>query len=663
MTSRLSRHGLFCFLAWLLCAGLYVTTAEGVSIRYHDRENAWHHYEYLVDGFLGAHLYLSRTPSPELLALPDPYDPKANDGHRLWDASFYHGKFYLYYGPAPAVLLMLPWKLITGHHLPQWGATVLFAIIGFGALALLLAGIRKKYFSGATPAQLFFAVLLAGHISWLPVILRRPAFWELPIVTAASLFWLSLFFLWKYHTTGRLSRWAWAGGIALGCGPGARPTYALTAGFMLLLFALPLSRRRSLPNPLRELLPVIIPLAAGGCALIAYNYLRFGAVLEFGQSYQIWGVDYRGAALFSPANVLTNIWVYFCTLPDLSPYFPFFRTAWVGPGVQPGYLGTEEMPGLLFTMPALALGFATWLHAWRTRGDSRFRAFRILVAAATCGGGVTGLFLFAFAGGCSRYITELLAGWTLVTSIGGFAIFTKPLSRPLGGVPRLLAGVSIIWTITCVWLASFEFRRFTQTTQPNLYRAIATTLNYPSYWMAERAGEKFGPVALDIRIPEKFARGDTIVLATGRQDMLNQLIIERLAPHRVRIRVAVNDLTIIATPVMQHGSSLIHIELHAPWLYPPIAHPYWRRFKNPVQRNQLQAITVLATPAVTMSLESKWFFDSLAFGPYIRTSSKDRGDGAWVEAMSRLDPFASVAGSAAAASSPEALERIPVPLY
>ena len=125
--------------------------------------NAWHHYEYMVDGFLSGHLYLSLPPPKELLALPDPYDPTQNIRYRLWDVSLYQGKYYLYYGPTPALLLMLPWKVVTGHHLPQRLATGIFAVAGFAAIALLAgAGVRRRYFS----RRFTRAIILGDFSSW-----------------------------------------------------------------------------------------------------------------------------------------------------------------------------------------------------------------------------------------------------------------------------------------------------------------------------------------------------------------------------------------------------------------------------------------------------------------------------------------------------------------
>ncbi|MCX6934392.1 MAG: hypothetical protein NTZ29_17185, partial [Verrucomicrobia bacterium] len=431
MTHRFNRHSLSCFLAWLLCSALYFWTAESISEKAKEETDPWHHYAHLVDGYLAGHTHLSRAPAPELLALADPYDPKTNADYRAWDASLYQGKFYLYFGPAPALLTMLPWKLLTGHMLPQWAAAAWLSIAGFGVLSLLLAGIRRQWFPATTPAQLGCAVLLAGHICWLPVILRRPAFWELPIITAVALFWSALYCLWRFRPDRPSALWALAGGTALALMPAARPTYAIAAIFLIAFWAWPLLRPRLDGPRLRVLAALFAPPVAAAVSLVAYNVLRFGRPLEFGQGYQLWGADFRGIDLFSAGNVLTNVWFYLCALPDLSPYFPFLRT--VNQGALPaGYLGTEELPGLLFTMPALLLGaVALGTLALRPAGPGSRVVF-----AATCGGGITGITLLLFGGACSRYIVELLGGWTLLTGLGALALFANPSPRRGAGLLR-----------------------------------------------------------------------------------------------------------------------------------------------------------------------------------------------------------------------------------
>ena len=107
----------------------------------------WHgqtpeYFPLLTDAFLAGQTSLLVQPSAEMLALPDPYDPYANARYRLHDASLYHGKYYLYFGPTPALVLFLPYKVLTGWHLPSRIAVALFCTLGFAfscALFFLLA--------------------------------------------------------------------------------------------------------------------------------------------------------------------------------------------------------------------------------------------------------------------------------------------------------------------------------------------------------------------------------------------------------------------------------------------------------------------------------------------------------------------------------------------
>ena len=179
-------------MAFLLCAAASFWITGGVAPWERDRANLWHHYEYLAEGFLHGHTYLSVDPAPELARLADPYDPSANEPYRLWDASLYQGRYYLYYGPTPALALMAPWRALTGHTLPQRTAVALFACIAMAALARLLWEVRSRYFPGVSAVAFAGVLIVAFHASWLPVTLRRPGVWELPIVAAdACLFTFS----------------------------------------------------------------------------------------------------------------------------------------------------------------------------------------------------------------------------------------------------------------------------------------------------------------------------------------------------------------------------------------------------------------------------------------------------------------------------------------
>ena len=102
------------------------------------------HYALLTDAFLAGRTSLLVRPDPELLALSNPYDPVANVNYRLHDASLYGGKYYLYFGPAPAIVLFVPYKVLTGSHLPARAAVALFCIGGFACSCALFFLLVKR---------------------------------------------------------------------------------------------------------------------------------------------------------------------------------------------------------------------------------------------------------------------------------------------------------------------------------------------------------------------------------------------------------------------------------------------------------------------------------------------------------------------------------------
>ena len=122
------------------------------------------YYNLLVDGFLDGHLYMKAKVDPNWLS-PDP------EVHRhaayLLDASLYQGRYYLYFGVVPAVLLFLPYSAITGHDLPENAAILLMIAVGFLLYVRTYAEARRRYFPSITgvpscPPAMWNMALLAG---------------------------------------------------------------------------------------------------------------------------------------------------------------------------------------------------------------------------------------------------------------------------------------------------------------------------------------------------------------------------------------------------------------------------------------------------------------------------------------------------------------------
>lgn len=619
--------------AFAACAAAVFWVANAVAPWAADRNNMWHHYEYLTEGFLAGHTYLPVEPAPELLRLSDPYDPAANAKYRLWDASLYRGRYYLYFGPGPAVALMLPWRIATGRMLPQRLAVAVFAAGGLAGLACLIWGIRRRHFPGLSALATGGILVVAFHAAWLPVILRRPGLWELPIVSAAACLWWALYFLWRFFDSGGRAVWAVAVGLALALLIGCRMTYVFGAGAVLLLLLASLGGAGS--GGVRRWKAAAIAAAivgAAGIALLCYNRSRFGSWLEFGQSYQLAGSEVRGVRFFNPAYVAFNLWTYLLSPPELGPYFPFLHGAW--PDRFPeGYVMYEAMYGALFVMPVHLAGLVAIAWGWRGRSTPSERATAVTLAAALASTFFTGAILLCWQAACSRYIAELFAGWTVATAVGLMAVFGSEGARRFGRSARILAAAAACWTIACVCLASAEFRGFMKQTDPGVYAAVAHLLDYPSEWWIRARGISFSPAEISVRIPPDSPRAQTVLLASGFPERVDQLVLERVDSGHVRVILSRNEDALLETPPLAAPAGRLDLRLTAPWFFPPPEHPFWDHLGDGPARREFQTLFAVDAAQGAYSAHSTRAFDASGFAPAVRGPSDAIGDSPYVESF------------------------------
>jgi len=136
------------------------------------------YYDRLAQGFREGHLYMIDTPSPVLLRQANPFAP-GNLPHWIWDASFYRGHYYLYFGPVPA-LLLVSFRALTGYEdviTDQW-PTILFLLGRLYAGAALLLGVARRAKSPPPTWLILLCVAVFGLAHPVPYIAARPNVWE-----------------------------------------------------------------------------------------------------------------------------------------------------------------------------------------------------------------------------------------------------------------------------------------------------------------------------------------------------------------------------------------------------------------------------------------------------------------------------------------------------
>ena len=95
----------------------------------------------------------------------------------------------------PAVLVMWPYFLMTGHELGTTTTLFFFAVVGFLTASTLWLRLRSRYFPNSSLWIAPLGVMVLGLASHVLALQRRPLVWELPIATAFAFSMLALLFV------------------------------------------------------------------------------------------------------------------------------------------------------------------------------------------------------------------------------------------------------------------------------------------------------------------------------------------------------------------------------------------------------------------------------------------------------------------------------------
>lgn len=323
----------------------------------------------LAEAFEDGRTSVSIEPAPELLALPDPYDPAANPPYRLHDASLYQGRYYLYFGPAPAAVLFLPLRSVGVDLSDRWAAPIL-AFGGFVCAAALLLFLIGRYLPRTPAAWRLVAVAALGTGNVVLFLLRRTAVYETAIGAGYLFLMLAALLLVVGALRERPSLpLIGAGSLALGLAVGSRANMALAAP--LLVWAWwravgPRSGWRRGPV-VRAALAAAGPFVACLALLALYNVVRFGSPTEFGTSYQLAGFNPTQFDFFSLDRLAPGAWFYLLQPPSLGLDFPFIELAPDYPGTLPAGFFVEPVAGVIPVTPLLLFLAAVPVLAWRAR--------------------------------------------------------------------------------------------------------------------------------------------------------------------------------------------------------------------------------------------------------------------------------------------------------
>jgi hypothetical protein len=309
--------------------------------------------KYLVDAIIEGRVWLDVGNPEKLLDAERPYDRdwlKANgyieNVDWMYDWVWYKGKHYSYYGAVPALLLYVPYKLVTGNYLSNHAGIFLFAAVATILLAALWRHCVRRWMPGARFAFFLLSFFALYFASGFYTVLSFPRFYGIAQSSGFMFAIAGIMLLLKSVEKEKTNRPAlFFACLCLALVVGCRPNLIFVSLFVPVL----LWKRRSW----KLLLPVLIPYLLVAIPICMYNYARFDSIFDFGQKHVLTSINLEALNLLNPIGLAIRWFISFISylfLPNLySLEFPYVRAVQLGgPDMKLGFAEIADgCPGMV----------------------------------------------------------------------------------------------------------------------------------------------------------------------------------------------------------------------------------------------------------------------------------------------------------------------------
>jgi len=319
---------IYTFSAILLIIFSFICTFT--TTKFFQEHPPYHQYnKYLVDALMQGRVHLEWGNPEKLLDVENPYctfrlyDSKDYELGVDWayDWAWYKGKFYSYFGVVPAVILYVPYKMITGNYLSNHAGIFIFIAISIILMAMLWRHCVMKYMPNASFIFYLLSFFTLFFASGLFSPLRFTQFYS--IVAAGGFMFVMAGMLLLFKSVEReqpnlvqVSLACLCFALAVGC----RPNLV----FVSILVPVVLWKYRSFKLAMFILAPYIMI----AIPLCFYNYIRFGSITDFGANYNMSNFNPLAFKnILSPIEKTINTFIcsvsYLFSINNYSISFPY----------------------------------------------------------------------------------------------------------------------------------------------------------------------------------------------------------------------------------------------------------------------------------------------------------------------------------------------------
>lgn len=402
-----------CLAASLLMTYLCISGGDGIYTAYPLEYGAENYQPYIqqFDAFMKGLLHIDVTPSSELLALENPYNPSERDGVSfLFDRAFYEGKYYSYFGIAPIIAVYMPFYLISGFIPGDGIVTGIFSLIT--AVFLPLAVMEWSKLRGKNPPWLAAVCGIGAYFASTVLLVQRgrAAFYYIASVAGMAFLSAFLFFILKAIQSkkqfAKIIYMALAGiGFALAFLSrinSVLPVSFAIAAFVI-IYGVKCFKSQKISPFIGEMTALALPVAAAIAFSLWYNNARFGSPLQFGTDYQLTVADASQYELFS-GGIAAALYHYFIQPFITGDFFPYIQIDFMR---FAGY-GRSMYIDSSFGVFAVPFMLSLLLSPVLFKSEKISKNDKILLAVSLAALPITAFADFCLGGVIFRYTTDIM---------------------------------------------------------------------------------------------------------------------------------------------------------------------------------------------------------------------------------------------------------------
>lgn len=420
---------------------------------------AWtHHQQYqkLAVALTKGQFYLDDEPSEELMALENPYDKElreSEDVSYIWDQAYYNGRYYVYFGVVPVLLLYLPYYVLTGSDLPNYLVIIICEIGFLIGIMMLLKEISKRFFKNISFGTFILVDVLFVLASGSLILAQVPTIYSIPIIMGLMFTSLGLYFWLSGIQKDRLVPGRiLSGSICMALVAGCRPQLLLGSFLcvpVLVRYIQRIVKQKKITYQTGICATCfVIPYVVVAAFLMYYNYSRFGQVFDFGANYNLTTNDMTNRG-FKIDRIFLGLFTYLFQPLAMNAVFPFLTNVNIITDYQGITIYERMYGGILMLNPILWINF----YYFKARGTLKKSGLSMMTALSILFAFIIVIVNTQMAGILPRYFGDFGIFLALPMAVILFSFYEKEDNKPaITMMNHIVFACTIISvTLTCLW--------------------------------------------------------------------------------------------------------------------------------------------------------------------------------------------------------------------